>query len=720
GFRVFGEVSGHPVLTLALEQCVPDAGVFGTLRRGEDGPAGQIRALGEAWVRGADVDWRTWFDGGRRLPDAPTYPFQHRRYWLSPSHAGQTPPARDAGLRHTVGWTPVPLDAGTRLTGRWLVVTPDGADRDVTLSLTAAGADVLTIGAGEAVPPGDLAGVVSLLALDERPHPDHPGVSRGLADTVALIQALEAVTAPLWIVTSGAVTTGDGDPVRSPAQAQVWGLGRVAALEHPRRWGGLVDLPETGADGLAAVLGGTADGEDQIALRDGRALGRRLRPAPAAPSGTGWRPRGTVLVTGGTGALGGQVARWAVANGATGLVLAGRRGSGTDGAEALRAELADSGAQVSVVACDLTDRDQVTALVAGLPADLTAVVHAAGAAQDTPVADLTTAETAEVMGARVTGALLLDELLAEQPGDELDAFVVFSSVAGVWGTARHPAHAAADAFLDAFAAWRRDRGRPATAIAWSPWAGGGIAATAAADGSLLRLGIRPLDPGRAVTELATAPPSSTVADIDWARFLPAFSLTRPSRLFTDLAATAGQASTDQAEDPDASALRDRLAALPAEDADRELVDLLRDHIAAVLGIPSTEKIPPTRAFREIGFDSVTAVELRNRIKAATGLRLPATLVFDHPTPAALAAHLRIQMVPNNSRSVLEELDDLEQRIVGSATDTITGTKLRIKLRSLLSALEAAGGQASDPASEPPAGDSDDELLKFIDSQLGRA
>ncbi|MFK3983763.1 type I polyketide synthase [Micromonospora sp. NPDC050397] len=712
GFRLFAEISGHPVLTLALEQCAPETAVWGTLRRGEDGPAGQIRALALAWVHGVDVDWTPWLAGGRRLPDAPTYPFQHRRYWLSPSDAGEPLPAVGAGLRYTVGWAPVPLGAA-RLDGRWLVVTPAGDNpvvRAVTGQLASAGAEVLTADVNE-LPPGRYAGVVSLLALDERPHPEYPGVPRGLADTVTLVRALDGVDAPLWIVTSGAVEVG-GEPVRSLAQAQVWGLGRVAALEHPERWGGLVDLPGAGADGLAGVLGG-AGGEDQLVLRDGQAWGRRLRPA-TAPAG-GWRPRGTVLITGGTGALGGHVARWAARNGATGLVLAGRRGP--DATEALRAELADLGTHVTLVTCDLTDRDQVAALVAGLPTDLSAVVHAAGVAQDTSVADLTPAEIAAVTGARVTGALLLDEFLADV---ELDAFVVFSSVAGVWGTARHPAYAAADAFLDAFAGWRRAQGRPATAIAWSPWAGGGIAARAAADGSLLRLGIRPLDPGRAVAELATALPNLVAADVDWARFLPAFGLARPGRFFAELEA-ADPAGAEQVEETDAAAaLRTRLAALPAEEANGELVDLLRGHIAAVLGFPGTEKIPPGRAFREIGFDSVTAVELRNRVNASTGLRCPATLVFDHPTPAALATYLLDQMVPNNSRSVLDELDEIERRLAGSVPDAITGTKLRIKLRSLLSALEAGSPPAPAPMAGTPDGDSDDELLKFIDTQLGRA
>ncbi|KUL40801.1 type I polyketide synthase [Actinoplanes awajinensis] len=730
GFRLFAEVSGHPVLTLPLEQNAPGAGVWATLRRGEDGPAAQIRALAQAWVQGVEVDWTRWFTGGRRLPDAPTYPFQHRRYWLSPSDAAEELPDPAATLRHTVTWSPMPLADDPRLTGHWLIVTPPAAGEmaaAVEKQLTAAGATVTTTGPDGALPDG-LAGVVSLLALDESPHTDQHAVTGGLAGTVDLIRALAGRDTPLWALTSGAVEAG-GEPVTNPGQAQLWGLGRVAALEHPHSWGGLIDVTTGSADGLAALLSAPG-GEDQVALRAGQAWVRRLRPAPAAGSG-GWRPRGTVLVTGGTGWLGGHAARWAARNGATGIVLTGRRAADSPALRALRDELTASGAQVTVIAADLTDSDQARALVAGLPDDVTAVVHAAGVTENTPLADLTPAGIAAVTGARVTGAVLLDELLPD-----LDAFLVLTSVAGTWGTARHPGYAAADAFLDAFAAWRRAQGRPATSIAWSPWAGGGIAAAPAADGSLLRLGIRPLDPGRAVAELATAHPALVAADVDWARFLPAFGIARPGLLLSELEAATRRAARPGDGDPGfggavrdalaepagdaAGALRSRLAELPEGDADRELVDLLREHVAAVLGFERTEKITPERAFRDIGFDSVTAVELRNRVNAATGLRLPATLVFDHPTPAALAAHLRVQLVPGGTRSVLDDVDDLERRLAGGTPDTITATKLRIKLRTLLSALDGGAIPAPVPVSPAPADDSDDELLKFIDSQLGRA
>ncbi|WP_433789719.1 type I polyketide synthase [Actinoplanes sp. CA-252034] len=681
GFRLFAEVSGHPVLALALEQSAPDAGVWGTLRRGEDGPAARIRALGQAWVHGVDVDWSTWLTGGRHLPDLPTYPFQHRRYWLSPSDAGEQP--AEQNVRYTIDWAPLDLPAGAKLTGRWLVVTPDGEGDDVAAELTGAGADVVI---SRDLVPGDFSGIISLLALDETPYRGHPDVPRGLTDTVALIQA--ATNGPLWVLTRGAVD----DPDPSPAQAQVWGLGRVAALEHPQLWGGLVDLPPAGADGLAAVLA-AADGEDQIALRDGRAHGRRLRPTTITTGG--WKPRGTVLITG-SGALGGHAARWAAANGATTVIVAGRTAPDLD-------------VPVTFVPCDLTDPEQVAALAAGLPDDLTAVVHAAGAGEDTAVAELTPARIAEVTDVRITGARLLDELLGDR---DLDAFLLFTSAAGVWGTVRHPASAAADAHLHAFAQQCRARGRAATAIAWSPWAGGGIAATAAADGSLLRLGIRPLDPGRAVTQLAD--PAPVVADVDWGRFLPAFGLARPARLFAELKTTAPMPAPDGEEGDD---LRERLRGRPADEAEQELVDMLRGHIATVLGFPDTEKIPPTRAFREIGFDSVTAVELRNRVNASTGLRCPATLVFDHPNPAALAAHLRREIVPDETRSVLDELDAIEKRLAAETPDTITETRLRIKLRSLLTALDRGGVPAPTAVTAPV--DNDDELLEFIDRQLGR-
>ncbi|MBL1102906.1 beta-ketoacyl reductase, partial [Streptomyces coffeae] len=325
-----------------------------------------------------------------------------------------------------------------RLDGAWLLVAPTGEDRAewVRDALARNGADVHVVHVDpEAVDWAEqlsglpaLHGVVSLL-----------GLTAGIAATIGLLRVLgdADVQAPLWCVTSGAVSAGADDAVAGFEQSMLWGLGRVAALEHPDRWGGLVDLSDTQDDTtgdlLASVLAGTS-GEDQVALRGNEILGRRLLPAPLGKaSGAGWSPRGTVLVTGGTGALGAHVARWLVAKGAEHLLLTSRRGLEADGAEELRTELTALGARVTIAACDAADRDALADVLAAVPAEspLTAVVHAAGVERSAILADLDPGELAGVLSAKVDGARNLHELLGETP---LDAFVLFSSIAGVWGS----------------------------------------------------------------------------------------------------------------------------------------------------------------------------------------------------------------------------------------------------------------------------------------------
>src|SRR5437763_4764251 len=248
-------------------------------------------------------------------------------------------------------------------------------------------------------------------------------------------------------------------------------MGRVIALEHPRTWGGLIDLPaevdaRVGAR-LVSVLGGA---EDQVAIRTPGVFARRLSHTPAAAKTSGWTPRGTVLITGGTGALGAHVARWAVGAGARDLVLTSRRGADAPGVAELVAELEAAGASVAVVGCDIAAPAAVAGLVAGR--DLTAVFHTAGVGQGCPVTEMDTAEIERVMAAKVRGAANLETALADAA---LDVFVVFSSISATWGAGGQGAYAAANAYLDAFAERRRGRGLPATSVAWGPWADGGMA-----------------------------------------------------------------------------------------------------------------------------------------------------------------------------------------------------------------------------------------------------
>ncbi|WP_330333035.1 type I polyketide synthase [Streptomyces sp. NBC_00536] len=512
----------------------------------------------------------------------------------------------------------------------------------------------------EAVAGGPVAGVLSLLALDERPHPEHPSVPVGLALTSALTEG--GIDAPLWCVTRDAVAAAGSDALGGAAQAQVWGLGRVVALEHPERWGGLVDLPAECDDRvlsrLMAVLAGAGD-EDQVAVRTSGTLVRRLVRA-AAPTGArpaAWTPRGTVLVTGGTGALGRHVARHLAERGAERLVLVSRRGADAPGAAETEAELSAFGAAVSLVACDVSDRDALGALVARLAADGTpvrAVVHAAGVSQP-PGTGTDLPGFARVVAAKTAGAVHLDALF-DAP-DSLDAFVLFSSIAGVWGSGGQGAYAAANTFLDALAERRRARGLAATAIAWGPWADGGMASEGDAEEQLSRRGLPPMDRATNLLALERAvagrEAAVTVADVDWARFAPVFAAARPRPLIGDLPEVrdALRGDTPAGEGPGETAspavLR-RLTELSGQDREAALLDLVREHVATALGHPSVDAVAAERAFKDLGFDSLTAVELRNRLGAACGLRLPSSLVFDYPTPQALTRHLLHTLFPEGA------------------------------------------------------------------------
>ncbi|MFF7756279.1 type I polyketide synthase [Streptomyces sp. NPDC007971] len=584
-----------------------------------------------------------------------------------------------ANWRYRVTWAPVAEpDAGV-LSGTWLVVVPAGAGVDgpvqgCTAALSVRGAEVVLLEAGAAdersklaeriravVPQGGFAGVVSLLALDETPVPAHPVVPGGLAATLTLVQALgdAEVGAPLWAATSGAVASGPGEALTHPVQTLVWGFGRVVALEHPDRWGGLIDLPavldERAGARLAAVLAGC--GEDQVAIRPVGILGRRLtRAAQPVGAADAWAPRGSVLITGGTGAIGGHVARWLPGRGARRLVLTSRSGPGGTGTAALAAELATAGTRVDVVACDASDRADLAGVLAWTAADgpaLSAVMHTAGVPQETAVQDTDLAETAAVLAAKTAGAALLDELTRDL---DLDAFVLFSSISATWGSGLQPAYAAANTFLDGLAEHRRAQGLPATSVAWGPWGGGGMTdEDGAAQG--VRRGLMVMEADQAVQALAQILDRGeglmTIVDVDWARFAPPFTLRRPSPLIESLPdvrqALNGTATDAAGNDPavvseSGTALQQRLAGLSRAEQNRTLVNLVQTQAAAVLDYPSPEGVEPTRAFSDLGFDSLTAVELRNRLSTATGLQLPATLLFDAPTPTAAAEFLLTQLV----------------------------------------------------------------------------
>ncbi|MCP2170488.1 Acyl transferase domain-containing protein [Goodfellowiella coeruleoviolacea] len=661
--------------------------------------------------------------------------------------------------RYRVVWKPLGQAGVPALAGTWLVAVPDvdraePATLEIIRGLRASGATVLPLEIDTAatdraalatrisqvVAADAVDGVLSLLSADQRPHPEHPALPAGLAATLVLVQALgdAALDAPLWMVTRGAVAVTETEQLPAPDQALTWGLGRVVGLEHVDRWGGLVDLPgqpdEQTTRLLCAVLAGAAD-EDQVAVRPAGTFVRRLVPSPGTGSpARRWRPRGTVLVTGGTGVLGPHIARWLARNGAEHLVLTSRRGQAAPGAADLTAELAALGTEVTLAACDVGDREQVAALLAGLREQgrrVRAVVHGAAFIELGSISDTTVPQFGEVVAAKAAGARHLHDLLDP---DDLDAFVLFSSIAGVWGSRDHAAYAAANAFLDALAQHRRARGHTATSIAWGVWSAVNPWDTQRViDGidndQLRRRGLALMSPELAFTALGQAldrdETALVVADVDWERFAPVFTSARPRPLLDDLPAVRALTQhttprSTEAEPSGGAGLRDRLTGLTEPERDRALVELVRAQVAAVLGHTTPDAVEPGRAFRDLGFDSLTAIELRNRLGAATGLRLAATLVFNHPTPIALARFLRAQLLPDTTTTsaALESLDRLTA--VLATADPPPGERAEIgnRLRTLL--WKWADNQAPQPSEA--AGDldaaTDDEIFELIDTEFG--
>ncbi|WP_443098170.1 beta-ketoacyl reductase [Actinoalloteichus sp. AHMU CJ021] len=622
------------------------------------------------------------------------------------------------GWRYRVEWQPVVEAPAEPLVGTWLVAAPDDSDDEVTAWVTGAlsrhGAEVVPVLAGTdpealaarlAPVAGAVAGVVSV-------------TWDGAASTVTLLRALDlaAVDAPLWCVTRDAVAAQRTDTVSRPDQAQVWGIGRVAALEYPRRWGGLVDLPgsldERAANRLTGVLAAERR-EDQVAIRSGGVFACRLVTAPLGTDAPGWTPRGTVLITDGPSRFGVQLARWAVARGAEHVLLA-RDPAEPDGAE-LERELTRDGGRVTVLPCDLADRRAVADLLAVATADperpLTAVVHTADHNARIPLALLDPIRYDELISSQVGGAVNLDELLGDR---QLDAFVLFSSVAAVWGGAEQAAYAAANAVVDSLAERRRRRGLAATSVAWGPWAG-----TSELEDQLRRFGLIALDPESAVAALSRAvadgEPRVVVADVDWKRFAPAFTSSRPSPLLGDLEAV--RSALSDVDEPDGDAgpaqeLRNRLAGVSQAEQTRLLVELVSAQAAAVLGHLPGDVFEQDRAFRDLGFDSLTAVELRTRLSKATRLKLPASLVFDYPTPTVMARYLREQITGDgaDAADLLAELDRLESSSASVEWSNLTRAKVTMRIKAFLSRLTG-------PAEEDNVGDIVDSIDSASDEEI---
>ncbi|MFB7919339.1 type I polyketide synthase, partial [Streptomyces sp. NPDC056061] len=557
--------------------------------------------------------------------------------------AGAGGGAADALFR--VDWADVAAPrAVTAASGRWALVGTDvpalgatGATIDVHPDLTAL-ADS-----------GDIPQYVFVSPSADDADDLVAAAHRAAADTLTLVQEwlddARFEASRLVVLTSGAVVAGPGEPVADLAAATARGLVRSAQSENFGRLL-LVDIDDH-PDSLRALPAALECGEQEIAIRAGAPKTPRLGRAAVGTEDAVIDPEGTVLVTGASGTLGGLFARHLVVErGVRRLLLVSRRGGAAPGASELAAELSGLGAEVVWAACDVADRGALAGVLASVPAEhpLTGVVHTAGVLDDGIIGSLTPERLGRVLRPKVDAAWNLHELTE---GLDLSVFVLFSSAAGVFGGAGQANYAAANAFLDALAQHRRARGLAGSSLAWGLWAAesGGMAGELdeAETARLRRGGIVALtaERGLELFDAATRTDEALLVPmpLDLAALRAQAGAGMLPPLFRGLVRVPPRRAAQGAATAPSGALGRQLAGISEAEADRIVQDLVRVHVAAVLGYTGPEEVDPQRAFSEVGFDSLTAVELRNRLGAATGVRLPATLIFDYPTPAALARYL---------------------------------------------------------------------------------
>ncbi|UPZ33560.1 SDR family NAD(P)-dependent oxidoreductase [Streptomyces sp. LRE541] len=673
---------------------------------------------------------------------------------------------------------PVPVPSGPQESGaregagRWAVVGRTDADTASLGESVAVFAELEELAAsGGRIPPVVLA-VTSADGATDRADTDtddipaavERNVRRVLRWTRSWLSDHRFADAHLVIVTRDAVHD-DRASRTDPAAAAVWGFVRTAQTENPGRFT-LVDTDDRPAS-WARVPAVAETGEPQLRIRAGSVTVPRLAPVHRAPAlsgplgtkaGRSGLGSGTVLITGGTGALGAMLSRHLVQrHGVRRLVLTSRRGQSAPGAEELREELAAAGARAEIVACDVTNRESVAELIAAVPYEhpLTAVIHCAAVLDDGVVETLTEDRVAPVLAPKVRGAWYLHELTKHL---DLSAFVLFSSIAGVLGTSGQAGYAAANAFLDGLAESRRAAGLAARSLCWGLWAERGETTAGLGEPDLVRLrrqGVLPLSSqdGLALFDAALSLPGDEPVLVPARLRLPERgaagvpgSSFEGSPLLRGLIGSppgaavragpigpagpggaAGPVRTGSREPADA-VLAQQVRSLPRADAETLLLDVVRERTAIVLGHADTTRIGPAVAFLHLGIDSLTALELRNELAMVTGLKLPATLAFDHPNPSALARFLCDGIDPKGPGSATEspaerltnEIEGLGVRLT-DALPTLAEED-RAALSALLGTLQgrvramAGDGSAADIVdriSSASAG----ELLSLLDKEL---
>ncbi|MCQ4209007.1 SDR family NAD(P)-dependent oxidoreductase [Streptomyces longispororuber] len=620
-----------------------------------------------------------------------------------------------------VEWTELPQAQGVSDAPVWVPVATAG-------DVAASAAEVPAVAVVDAVGGDGASAVLDLSA-------------RVLGVVQAWLDADGPAESRLVVVTRGAVPAGDGT-VTDPAGSAVWGLVRAAQAENPDRIVLLDTDTDTGDEGgVDGVLGAAlATGEPQLAAR-GTTLSvprlTRVTPAPTpqladdgAAFGKPFKADGTVLVSGG-GSLGELIARHlVVGHGVRHLVLASRRGPDADGVQDLVAELTGHGATVSVVACDVSDRDQVRSLLASVPEahPLTALVHTAGVFEAGLIGTLTPERLARVFAPKVDAVRHYDELTR---GLDLDAFIVYSSASSVFLGAGSSGYGAANAFLDGLMAKRRAAGLPGLSLSWGTWAyATNMTSHLSSDDQVSmsrrtsRDGVVALEPGEGM-ELFDAAVGSAESllvpvklDLRAVRADASAGGTVPPLLRTLVPAGRQQARAAGAQD---GGLLRRLSGLADDEQEALLLDLVRTQAAVVLGHSGPESVRPDTAFKDVGFDSLTSVELRNRLREATGLKLPATLVFDQPTPVVLTRYLRGELGIGDDvlARVTGKIEDVESLIASVSLDESMSATIALRLQGLVARCNGVVEQAGvSTVAEKLESASADEVLDFIHEELG--
>jgi acyl transferase domain-containing protein len=671
GARIFVEIGPNGSLS-SMGRRMFDAGDLAWLpslkRDGRDWDH-ILATLSELYARGLPIDWDAVDAGcGFVKLEAPTYPFQRQRYWsdvVRPRHATTRAADHTASCSgpwlHQLVWRPKARKAATAApNGSWLIVSDRAAFAEAIAAALRAGGRACAI-----VPPGVEFSDPAELEQALGPHlmnvaPPIAGVvyapsagcggadasgddmlrasSRVCAGALHLAATLRrhAPATRLWMVTESAVAAAAGDRPQQLAQSPLWGWARTFALEHPQSWGGILDVaPEDQAMQIRRVVGEllSGDGEDQIAFRGDARLVARLTQLSAVPATrVSIRGNASYLITGGLGRLGIELARWLIAQGATHLTLLSRRRPDPDRQRAIDA-LQALGADVEVVAADVTDGTAMQRVFDAFGAarpPLRGVVHAASAAGARRIADLDATQVHDMLRAKIAGTCVLANLASSRAPD---FFVVFSSTAGVLGSAFLSHYGAANAFLDAFAASRRSAALPVTAIAWGAWATLDLS-SAGLRHATEQSGLRQMSISAGLDafgqllrpELATV----MVADADWTRLKEAYE-TQGARPFLEEIVATRQHRDDAAAN---DGLRRRLAA--ASNAERR--QLVARHVleeAAHAMRVDPGRVDPAQGLFDLGMDSLMALDLRRRLESTFALTLPTTLLFNYPTVDAI-------------------------------------------------------------------------------------